>query len=68
MDLTYEPAVNEVVVPVLNRDLCNEWLETLNVTEGMICAGFKDGGKDACQVSGLDLIDHVPLHFNSTRL
>ncbi|KAI8439008.1 hypothetical protein MSG28_011307 [Choristoneura fumiferana] len=23
----YEPAVNEVEVPVLNRDLCNQWLE-----------------------------------------
>ncbi|KAL0850703.1 hypothetical protein ABMA28_006648 [Loxostege sticticalis] len=47
----YEPAVNEVEVPVLNRDLCNQWLEhrDLNVTEGMICAGYPEGGKDACQ-------------------
>lgn len=47
---TYEAAVNEVQVPILNRDLCNDWLETLNVTEGMICAGYPEGGKDACQV------------------
>ncbi|XP_049878889.1 atrial natriuretic peptide-converting enzyme-like [Pectinophora gossypiella] len=47
----YEPAVNEVEVPVLNRELCNQWLEhrDLNVTEGMICAGYPEGGKDACQ-------------------
>lgn len=47
----YEPTVNEVQVPVLNRDLCNDWLVQLNVTEGMICAGYQEGGKDACQVS-----------------
>lgn len=41
MPTAYEPAINEVVVPVLNRDLCNEWLESLNVTEGMICAGYE---------------------------
>ncbi|KAG6441941.1 hypothetical protein O3G_MSEX002064 [Manduca sexta] len=47
----YEPAVNEVEVPVLHRDLCNQWLEhrDLNVTEGMVCAGYPEGGKDACQ-------------------
>jgi corin len=48
----YEPAVNEVEVPVVNRELCNSWLQhrDLNVTEGMICAGYPEGGKDACQV------------------
>ncbi|XP_076684868.1 uncharacterized protein LOC143377485 [Andrena cerasifolii] len=47
----YEPAVNEVQVPVLNREVCNLWLayKELNVTDGMICAGYPDGGKDACQ-------------------
>ncbi|KAK6618238.1 hypothetical protein RUM44_002689 [Polyplax serrata] len=47
----YEPAINEVEVPVINRQLCNEWMiyRDLNVTDGMICAGLAEGGKDACQ-------------------
>ncbi|XP_025270509.1 uncharacterized protein LOC105249312 isoform X1 [Camponotus floridanus] len=47
----YEPTVNEVIVPVLNRQICNMWLahKELNVTDGMICAGYSSGGKDACQ-------------------
>ncbi|XP_058798325.1 atrial natriuretic peptide-converting enzyme-like [Phymastichus coffea] len=47
----YEPAVNEVKVPVLSREVCNSWLlhKELNVTDGMICAGYPEGGKDACQ-------------------
>ncbi|XP_024083627.1 atrial natriuretic peptide-converting enzyme isoform X2 [Cimex lectularius] len=47
----YEASVNEVKVPVLNRTVCNKWLEPrdLNVTQGMICAGYEAGGKDACQ-------------------
>lgn len=34
---SYEPTVNEVNVPILDRDLCNEWLVHLNVTDGMVC-------------------------------
>lgn len=49
----YELAVNEVQVPVLKRETCNLWItfKEYNVTDGMICAGYPNGGKDACQVS-----------------
>lgn len=52
---TYELSVNEVQVPIINRDVCNEWLEMLNVTDGMICAGYEEGGRDACQVIVLNM-------------
>ncbi|XP_049290296.1 uncharacterized protein LOC125767595 [Anopheles funestus] len=46
---SYEPTLNEVNVPIVSRDVCIDWLETFNVTEGMICAGYQEGGRDACQ-------------------
>ncbi|XP_046809622.1 uncharacterized protein LOC111675906 [Lucilia cuprina] len=46
---TYEPIVNEVQVPIIRRQQCDEWLDNLTVSDGMICAGYEDGGKDACQ-------------------
>lgn len=46
---TYEPIVNEVEVPIVRRGQCDQWLENLTVSDGMVCAGYEDGGKDACQ-------------------
>ncbi|XP_069964647.1 uncharacterized protein Corin isoform X2 [Bactrocera oleae] len=46
---TYEPIVNEVQVPIIGRQQCDVWLDNLTVSDGMICAGYEEGGKDACQ-------------------
>ncbi|KAM7345094.1 corin serine peptidase isoform 1-T4 [Cochliomyia hominivorax] len=46
---TYEPIVNEVQVPIIRRQQCDDWLDNLTVSDGMICAGYEEGGKDACQ-------------------
>lgn len=42
--------MNEVQVPIIGRQQCDLWLDNLTVSEGMICAGYEEGGKDACQV------------------
>ena len=48
--------VQHVLVPVINRHVCNELYDKisdkvkLEITDDMMCAGLEEGGKDACQV------------------
>lgn len=60
---SYEPTVNEVEVPILPRNLCNEWLVQLNVTEGMICAGYAEGKRRHRKWYGFILVTHHNLHI-----
>ncbi|XP_041126272.1 mannan-binding lectin serine protease 1-like isoform X3 [Polyodon spathula] len=41
----------EIEIPVANQELCKTSYKSLNwkVTDDMLCAGEKEGGKDACQ-------------------
>lgn len=42
--------LREAIVPKVNDDVCDEAYSGYGgITERMICAGFKEGGKDACQ-------------------
>lgn len=49
--------VRHVLVPIVNRRLCNELYEKiadtvkLEISDDMTCAGTEEGGRDACQVS-----------------
>lgn len=47
--------LHEVNLPILNSEECSRALSTLKKSihgDTIMCAGFPDGGKDACQVSG----------------
>ena len=53
----YEPAptvLHEVSVPIISNEECYEWFSEAGyakpVPKTMMCAGFKEGGKDSCQV------------------
>lgn len=41
-----------VSVPIVSRERCDAFYSVLGwpVTDSMICAGYEDGGQDACQV------------------
>jgi trypsin len=39
----------KVDVPVIANDVCKTYPRYNNVSDGMICAGYAEGGKDSCQ-------------------
>jgi len=41
--------LQKVDIPVISNDLCNYYLGRNLVTSTNICAGYRQGGKDACQ-------------------
>ncbi|KAG5262735.1 hypothetical protein AALO_G00278290 [Alosa alosa] len=41
--------LQEVEVPVVDNKVCDELLIFTKITENMICAGLREGGKDSCQ-------------------
>ena len=45
-----ETLLNQVYVPVISSNLCNEkdWYNN-QITGNMFCAGYPEGGKDSCQ-------------------
>ncbi|XP_062382938.1 transmembrane protease serine 9-like [Sardina pilchardus] len=47
--LPHPDVLQEVEVPVMDNKVCNELLTFTEITENMICAGLREGGKDSCQ-------------------
>lgn len=43
--------LQQVMVPVMGEDTCNQesWYDG-RITDDMLCAGYHEGGRDACQV------------------
>jgi len=61
----------EVNLPILNSKECSRALSTLNKPiqgDTIICAGFPDGGKDACQVSRAAGLVYLQVFLRRSRL
>lgn len=46
--------LQEVQVPIISQNSCQQWYQTdptdkVDILQDMVCAGFKEGGKDSCQ-------------------
>jgi len=44
-------SLQEVEVPILTNTECRTMYPPHRITDNMLCAGYKEGGKDSCQVS-----------------
>lgn len=61
----------EVNLPILNRKECSRALSSLKKPiqgDTIMCAGFPDGGKDACQVSWTEGIVYLQVFLWCSRL
>ena len=52
-EANYMHVAHFVNVPIINRSVCSHWYgeQDVNLTDGMLCAGYSEGKRDACQVS-----------------
>lgn len=52
-DANYLQVAHFVNVPIIHRSVCSSWYaeQEVNLTDGMLCAGYSEGKRDACQVS-----------------
>lgn len=43
------PHLRAVSVPIVEQALCRQWYKGVSIIDGMLCAGYATGAKDACQ-------------------
>lgn len=54
--------LQEVTVPILSNSECRKTAYgSSRITDNMMCAGFKDGDKDSCQVGHIKF--SIPAQF-----
>ena len=51
---TSAETLQKVNLPVINNEVCSSWYESQGkhvvISSRQFCAGYKEGGKDACRV------------------
>lgn len=71
-EANYLHVAHFVNVPIVHHAICSNWYSDYEVslTEGMLCAGYAEGKRDACQVRWWSLIhtDYFNIFNQSKRL
>lgn len=73
-EANYLHVAHFVNVPIVHHTVCSNWYAEhgVNLTEGMLCAGYAEGKRDACQVSSgcswLSLILFSAVQASNTHL
>lgn len=63
--------VRHVQLPIISAKLCNKFYEELGalidffISDDMLCAGYDDGGRDACQVSDSSITSSITSSFTT---
>ena len=59
-----------VTLPLIKNELCiapHTIYGSTQITENMVCAGFQEGGKDACQGSVMKVVEFSNVAFKYDR-
>ena len=63
--------LQKVYLPVINNAVCTSWYQSQGkhviISSKQFCAGFKEGGKDACQVNDND-VNNVSTYYGKNLL
>ena len=63
--------LQKVYLPVINNAVCTSWYQSQGkhviISSKQFCAGFKEGGKDACQVNNND-VNYVSIYYGKNLL
>ena len=55
------PVLLEALLPITSQEQCEKSYPRLEISDSQLCAGYKEGGRDSCQVKKIPKqLDQIP--------